>query len=151
MDTKQIEKYLTIIDPSIQYNVFAANRIPVYFTPPVYLISNLDPDTKPGSHWVAIYIDSKGIGEYFDSFGRKPTGSHEVFLKTNCKKWIYNNIVLQNYFSSYCGIYCLVYIYLKFNHVSMSQFIRMFCNNTLYNDQLVHNMFNFLFKGLNKI
>nr|XP_034832232.1 uncharacterized protein F54H12.2-like [Maniola hyperantus] len=63
-----------------------ANKIPIYLTPPAYLISNLDPDTKPGSHWVAIYVGTNGVGEYFDSFGRKPMDYHEMFLKTNCKK-----------------------------------------------------------------
>lgn len=145
MDTKEIEKYLKKIDPNIQFNVFAANKIPIYFTPPAYLISNLDPDTKPGSHWVAIYVDTKGFGEYFDSFGRKPMGCHEFFLKTNCKKWIYNNKILQNYFSSFCGIYCLVYIFFKYKGISMSHFLNVFSDNTLYNDQLVQDIFKTLF------
>lgn len=141
MDTNEIEKYLKEISPSIQFNVFAANKIPIYFTPPTYIISNLDPDTKPGSHWVAMCINTKGVGEYFDSFGRKPTGYHEMFLKTNCRKWIYNNRVIQNYLSSLCGIYCLVYIYFKCNGVSMSDFLDIFSDNTLFNDQIVQDMF----------
>lgn len=37
----------------------------------VGVVLNLDPSNKPGSHWVALYIDSKGDKsvEYYDSFG----------------------------------------------------------------------------------
>lgn len=146
MDTKEIEKYLKQVNANIQFNVFAANKIPIYFSPPTYIISNLDPDTKPGSHWIAIYIDTKGVGEYFDSFGRKPLGYHEIFLQTNCRKWIYNNKILQNCISSFCGIYCLVYIYFKYNGFSMSQFVNLFSDNSVCNDQLVQDMFKSIFK-----
>ena len=35
-----------------------------------------DPMNQPGTHWIAICVDTNGHGEYFDSFGRKPP---EVF------------------------------------------------------------------------
>ena len=34
------------------------------------IVFNLDPSYKPGSHWVAVYIDRNGLPEYFDFFGR---------------------------------------------------------------------------------
>ena len=39
---------------------------------PSAYVFNLDPSYKPGSHWVAVYIDRKGRPDYFDSFGRPP-------------------------------------------------------------------------------
>jgi hypothetical protein len=33
-------------------------------------VCNTDPSTKPGRHWIAIYVDEDGGREYFDSFGR---------------------------------------------------------------------------------
>ena len=33
---------------------------------PSSFVINLDPSYKPGSHWVAVYFDRNGIGEYFD-------------------------------------------------------------------------------------
>ena len=35
---------------------------------PSSFVINLDPSYKPGSHWVAVYFDKNGVGEYFDSF-----------------------------------------------------------------------------------
>lgn len=145
MNTKEIQLFLKQIHQKLEFNVFAANEIPMHFTWPVYLIANLDPNTKPGSHWVAIHIDISGVGEYFDSFGQKPTGYHEYFLKTNCKKWFYNNKVLQNYFSSVCGIYCLVYMYFRFKGISMFNFITIFSEDTFCNDIIVKEMFKSVF------
>ena len=39
--------------------------------PSVY-VYNLDPNYKPGVHWVTVYNDRKGRPEYFDPFGRPP-------------------------------------------------------------------------------
>jgi len=37
----------------------------------VTLVCNLDPSDQPGTHWVAIYVDSSGThAEYFDSYGK---------------------------------------------------------------------------------
>ncbi|EGG15065.1 hypothetical protein DFA_09888 [Cavenderia fasciculata] len=46
-------------------------------------IMNLDPHNKPGSHWVAVYIDAdkdKSV-EYYDSFGQEPTDDFMKQLK----------------------------------------------------------------------
>lgn len=147
MDTCEIEMCLKMIDPDLEFNVFAANRLPVNVSLPMYLISNLDPDTKPGSHWVAIYINSRGVGEYFDSFGRKPISYHEEFLKRNCKHYIYNGVEIQNCLTSVCGMYSLVYIYCRFNGMSMHNFVNKFSNNTLCNDYILKNIFVRLFSN----
>ena len=39
---------------------------------PELLVCNTDPHDKPGTHWIAIYVDKNGRGEYFDSFGMEP-------------------------------------------------------------------------------
>lgn len=147
MDTNEIQNFMRIINPYIECNVFAANRLPVYSSLPICIISNLDPDTKPGSHWVAIHVDNNGVGEYFDSFGRKPIEHHKKFLKRNAKIWVYNNKHLQNYFTSICGEYCLVYLYFRYKKMfTMKQFINFFSTNTLCNDLLLDEMFNSIFK-----
>lgn len=145
MDTEELQLCMKKISPLIESNVFPANRIPVIVNLPVYIISNLDPDSKPGSHWVAIHIDINGIGEYFDSFGRKPSGYHKLFLKTNAKKWYHNHMSIQNQLTSVCGEYCLVYIFYKFNGRRMSDFLSIFFDDTLYNDLIIRNMFTSIF------
>lgn len=146
MDTKEIQICLKKINPAMQFNVFPANRIPVRVSLPFFLVSNLDPDTKPGSHWVAIHIDKNGMGEYFDSFGRKPTKHLEAFLNVNTKKWFYNNEVIQNYFSSLCGMYCLIFLYLRNKGIRMSNFVEMFSKDTVTNDVMIYYYFKTFFK-----
>ena len=46
---------------------------------PSAYVFNLDPSYKPGVHWVAAYIDRKGLPEYFDSFGRPPQEKSKTF------------------------------------------------------------------------
>ena len=145
MDTYELQKFMRKINPQIEYNVFAANRLPIYSSLPIYVISNMDPDTKPGSHWVAIHIDADGVGEYFDSYGRKPIKMHEKFIKRNSKLWSYNNKQVQNYFTTVCGEYCLMYLYFRYRNMKMSDFLNIFSNNTLYNDLIVDEMFKTIF------
>lgn len=145
MNTYEISKCLKIVHHSIITNVFAANRLPIYMTPPVYLICNLDPDTKPGSHWIAIFINANGIGEYFDSFGRKPESYQLAFLKRNAIRWTYNSKVIQNFFSSLCGEYCLMYLYLKYRGICMRNFENIFTGDTYNNDVLLKGMFKSFF------
>lgn len=145
MNTSDISKHLGKIHNSLMPNVFPANRLPIYMSTPVYMISNLDPDTKPGSHWVAIFIDVNGVGEYFDTFGRKPHGYHLTFLKRNSCKWTYSSKIIQNIFSSLCGEYCLLYLYLKLRGISLRDFEKMFTVNTVYNDNLLKVMFKSFF------
>lgn len=146
MDTEELQLCMKKICPAIELNVFPANRIPIFVNLPVYMISNLDPDSKPGSHWIAMHIDIDGNGEYFDSFGRKPSGYHKLFLKRNAKKWFYNHVSIQNHFSSVCGEYCLVYINFKFNGRTMFDFLSSFSENTICNDLIVKNTYTFFFK-----
>lgn len=145
MDTEELQLCMKKICPTIESNVFPANRIPVFMNLPVYIISNLDPDSKPGSHWIAIHIDINGNGEYFDSFGRKPTGYHKLFLKRNSKKWFHNHVSIQNHFTSVCGEYCLVYIYFKLKGKTMLDFLSLFNKDTICNDLIVRNMFRSIF------
>lgn len=145
MNTLQIADFLKKINYSLFPNVYAANRLPIYMTLPVYLISNLDPDTKTGSHWVAIYVSVDGVGEYFDTFGRRPVGHHLSFLKRNTYRWTYNNKIIQNIFSSICGEYCLVYLYCKFRGMQLKEFLEMFNENSMYNDWLLKEMFRYIF------
>ncbi|CAK1594571.1 unnamed protein product [Parnassius mnemosyne] len=56
----------------------------------------MDTDDKPGSHWVALYIDTNDVGQYFDSYGRSPVRYHLEFLKRNCKRWNWNVDRIQN-------------------------------------------------------
>jgi hypothetical protein len=57
--------------------VYARNRLPRRLNVPSALIAigNTDPDDRPGTHWVALYIDANSRGEYYDPTGRPPFSS----------------------------------------------------------------------------
>lgn len=133
------------IKPELEFCVYPANRLPISVSKPSYIISNLDPDTKPGSHWIAIYLRNDGVGEYFDSYGRKPTSYHLNFLKRNTKGWFSNSNRIQNDFTAVCGEYCLLYLYFRFNGKTMNDFVNCFTKNTLCNDLILRNMFLYAF------
>ena len=101
---------------------------------PSTYVFNLDPSYKPGSHWVAVYIDilecynlfsgvelsmrsffviidRKGRPEYFDSFGRPPPREIKDFLYTCAESWKYNHVPVQEFYSTTCGQFVVFYIY----------------------------------------
>ena len=51
---------------------------------PSSFVINLDLSYKPGSHWVAVYFDKNGIGEYFDSFCSLPSSQNRSFSMLAC-------------------------------------------------------------------
>ena len=53
---------------------------------PSSFVINLDPSYKPGSHWVAVYFDKNGVGEYFDSFAGLPSSRNCTFSTLACKR-----------------------------------------------------------------
>jgi hypothetical protein len=121
-----------------QYNfqgVFSSDTLP---TTPRLLVCNTDPAHKPGEHWIAIYVDKNGFGEYFDSFGRPPSKHFEHYMNYNCSRWIFNKKQLQSIISAFCGYYCCMYVILRSRGNDMTQIVGMLTNDTGYNDWLVH-------------
>jgi hypothetical protein len=135
MNTTQIERILC--GEKRFQGVFSLDTLPSH---PRMLICNTDPSTKPGNHWIAIYIDDNGRGEYFDSFGRAPNAHFEHYMNTNCASWTFNKKQLQSIISAFCGFYCCVYVKLRCRGIDMPKIIGMFTNDTGYNDLLVHRV-----------
>lgn len=141
MNTLEVQMSLRRIHPSLQSNVYPSNRLPLYAQVPALIICNLDPDSQPGSHWVAIHINVERVGEYFDSFGRKPIEAIEGFLRRNCCMWRYNSVTVQDYLSAVCGEYCLVYVYYKFKGMRLEDFLGNFTSDSANNDMVLVNLY----------
>jgi hypothetical protein len=141
MNTKEIERFVRKdeICRGMFQGVYSVDTLPEN---PRLLISNTDPSNMPGTHWIAIYVDSDGRGEYFDSFGRKPTGVFEDYMNDNCKDWIYNTRQLQSINSSYCGFYCCVYCMFKCRGFDLVRIVNAFSRDTGLNDSIVHGFVN---------
>jgi hypothetical protein len=115
--------------------VFSVDTLP---DEPRLLVCNTDPSIKPGKHWVTIFVDSTGRGEYFDSFGQKPPGILEAYMNECCNDWIYNTRQLQSIVSSYCGFYCCFYCMLRCRDFDLTRIIKFFTRDTGFNDSIVH-------------
>lgn len=93
------------------------------------IIINLDESNKPGSHWVAFWLNNDQTGEYFDSFGSPPpTNVSQALIKLAPTQIVYSKNSLQHEQSSSCGLYCIFFIKhkclkLPFTHI-LSHFSR---------------------------
>ena len=92
---------------------------------PMGLIANTDKASDPGTHWIAIFIDKDGIGEYFDSYGLPPLlNEFTDFLHNFCiNGYFYNRNILQCITCITCGQYCTAYLTARFNGISYSEYI----------------------------
>ena len=147
MNTKQIE-YLLKNDPYSQKmfkKVCAKDLIPRVTYPTAYVV-NSHPSSKPGEHWVAMYFDKNGKGEYFDSYGLSPDifGFTE-FMNKNSTSWDFNKKTLQSLFSNVCGHYCIYFILFRCRGVSMRDITAHFSSNLTENDRRVANFIKDLF------
>ena len=121
---------------SMFQGVFSIDTLPEN---PRLLICNTDPSNRPGQHWIAIFVDSKGRGEYFDSFGRKPSYVFCNYMNEHCIAWSYNTRQLQSVVSSYCGFYCCFYCMLKCRGFDLNRVVKLFTRDTGLNDSIVRS------------
>jgi hypothetical protein len=83
------------------------------------VIFNLDAHDKPGSHWVAMYMDlNKKVVYYFDSYGSSPPSEVQILIERLQEqsqelgfelKYDYSKIRHQ-YENSECGVYSIYFI-----------------------------------------
>ena len=114
--------------------VFSVDNLP---KDPRLLVCNTDPSDKAGRHWIAIYIED-GRGDFFDSFGRRPTADFERYMNCHCVLWNFNDKQLQSIVSKFCGYYCIYFCILRSIGLDMRKIVRSFDSDTGLNDVLVH-------------
>jgi len=110
---------------------------------PCALIVNTDKSTKPGEHWVAIFLSDNGSAEYFDSFGLMPIHNEILmFLRKNkIKNLIYNSNQIQSITSNTCGAYCVLFVKFKCLKLKFCDLINCFSNNKYNNDiKIFHSL-----------
>ena len=99
-------------------------------------------------HWLAIFYDSKGHADFFDSYGNPPSFFKlESFIERTSKSWSFNKIRIQGY-SSFCGYYSLLYLLERARNTSHN-FFSYFNKNYELNDVKIYNYLN-LFKSKNE-
>lgn len=149
MNTLQIAAHLQTLP--ILTKVCAADQLPNTISVPCGVIVNSDPQNKPGEHWTAIYIDKFRIGEYFCSYGYPPiVQQHRRFLSNNCRRWTHSSKEIQDFGSSVCGQYCLLYLLMKAHGRSLADFQNLFTDSRAINDKRLTSLFQRRFKELKK-
>lgn len=122
--------------------VFASDTIPQNFNSyPCTFILNTDPHTKPGSHWLAVYMNSFDDVEFFDSYAHTPSyfsGAIQQYFK-RFSTVTYNDVPLQSDKTAVCGQYCVYYVYHRCRKKSLKQIVKHFDSNLLCNDIRVYN------------
>ena len=143
MNSKEVKSILKrdIHARRVFCGVYATNNLPklIKIFKPCAFIVNTDLASGPGLHWIAVYFDGRGKGEYFDSFGLPPRHPNiESFIKRHCQNYIYNRRLLQDLTSSMCGAYVVHYVLMKSRGMSMSRILSSFHPHKLRsNDQKV--------------
>lgn len=125
--------------------VFARDELPTFTQIfPQSLVANTDKQDEIGSHWICIFIDQNGNGEYFDSFGLPPLNFEFInYLENNTtNNFDWNKLTLQCTTCVTCGEYCCAYVLLRSAGISKVDFIKMFTTNQYNNDIIIKNIFN---------
>ena len=101
MDTLQIARLLAM-DPrtrSIFRGVVPKDGLPTTIDGPLpaaFVCNTVDAD-EPGEHWIALYLDADGRGDYFCSYGLPPRhAAFPTFLNEHCSEWTHNSKRLQS-------------------------------------------------------
>lgn len=146
MNNVELRKFLNDNKFTKKYfiGVFPENLLPQKIKrTPCLLIANTDPASKPGEHWVAIYITKNGHAEYFDSFGFAPMKKNILlFLRNNSKTYKFNPVKIQSLFSNQCGKFCAVYLYYKSKGKSLKYVLSFFNKNYNENEIKISKLFN---------
>lgn len=146
MNTQELEKILRHELKSAFWGVCALDELPKSTKRPLALIVNTDPSSKPGSHWIAIYLYTDGRAEYYDSGGEAPKPAIVDYLDRWARRGtVYTTRRTQSLFSSLCGLYCTQYLIARHYNQRLSYFsllARLFPHaNCSENDELVVKRF----------
>ena len=137
MNSLEIHRALMLL-PDHTTGVYPSDMIPETWEKPAALVFNTDNSKKPGSHWVATYVDEKSCGFYFDSYGIKPcVPDHVLRLRKNCKKLRHNDRQLQSVSSDVCGHFCIMFLYFMASDIGFQNFSDLFSRDMRRNDLIV--------------
>lgn len=91
---------------------FPSDMCPKKPTPLTCFVSNTQPHTQAGQHWIAFYVKSDGNIYYFDPYGIPPISiNHTKFLqKSTDNHGTFNKQQLQNIYSKTCGAHCINFL-----------------------------------------
>ena len=108
-------------------HAFQLKQIPKPSTLPATYVINEDPASKPGTRWVALYVDPYGYAEYFDSYGLKPiTSITELINRISDSMSSQSQVQLQSFQTQTCGPFCIFYLIQRHQGYTLDQMIKRF-------------------------
>jgi hypothetical protein len=159
MDSNQIYKILKS-NPSTRrgfLGVFSADNLPETVKRfPSSLVVNTDKSAKPGIHWQAIFMPNRHTIEFFDSFGRGPSGLiHDWIQKQreSTTRIVYHRTKkikssrLQNLMETSCGPHVIYFLVSRSRGISFERIVNNMMRSTgdlEYSDSFVKFFTNFL-------
>ncbi|GFQ74075.1 uncharacterized protein TNCT_556511 [Trichonephila clavata] len=100
--------------------VYASDELPKTLDSYSCFIVNLDPKTKPGSHWIAIAFRNNKCF-YFCSYASVPNNKNILkFITDNAENLVWNKCRYQSLVSYTCGHFCLHFLYNFVRNQSLS-------------------------------
>lgn len=146
METSEFQLHFKKI-PFLQKHfvgVFAIDKIPNNLKEKSFIVINLDPHYKKGSHWICAIKLHKNELEIFDSLGVKIKNLVKYFKFKKKITINYNKNPVQDLSSILCGKFVIMYIVERmFNQdMEMKDLINeIFVQNLKTNDEIVLNFF----------
>lgn len=113
MNSLQIYRALAsdgVVGPMLG-GVFPLDGLPSETNKKAFVV-NLDPADRPGSHWVAVYLEDDRA-DYFDSYGQMSPVPPQIweFMKRNGGTYRVNTETYQGPCSTTCGQHCMFFLY----------------------------------------
>jgi Adenovirus endoprotease len=135
--------------------VYSCDKLPkkIFKKTPFCIVVNTDPSYMPGTHWLAFWIErNPKCIEMLDSFGVAPNPRFYSFLRKYSNRVMYSNIQFQSDTSMVCGLYCLLFLYLKAKKGAFTDFTTMLRKSDgKFNDCKIIKLFGKIFlKNKNK-
>ena len=109
-----------------------------------YYIVNLMDNGTPGSHWVALIIKND-VPIYWDSYGCPYSIQVHEFVSQYKVKCGFNTAIIQDLYSTHCGLYCLALIaYIHANpnknlYQLVNDYTNSFSSKPKSNDKIILN------------
>jgi hypothetical protein len=103
-------------------------------------------DGTGGTHWVGLQLGPGG-SFYFDSYGAPPPKEVDAFIKQAGSTCSYNNWIIQDLDSHFCGFFCIGFFHYLAKHNKLpineksNNFINLFEDDTKSNDMILKRYF----------
>lgn len=137
--------------PSTQYSVVPCDKLTSLniLSYPFMVCMNTDDSTKPGAHWIGLYIARHGAElEMFDSYGL-PFDVYPKYIRDfairNDLRIVQTRKMLQSPFTKVCGHYVVAYMFYRLRGCSRASYYARFSNDLFKNDKLVYYIVNKIF------